>query len=191
MDGTSRSQRARSPRLALQESALDGVVLFGSFATLLPEPWQFHQRVRRPPTDPINAMLSLGYTLLLSRVRSWCEAVGLEVDLGCLHEYRSGRPSLVCDLMEPFRVPAVDRWLFGVCKQQQIHADDFEVNAETGGTQLVRDRFAGVLTNWEEHWQNSGLSEQLESEVLRGVAAINGWHASTTGENQEENDWST
>ena len=60
-------------------------------------------------------MLSLGYTWLLARTVARCEAEGLEVNLGGLHEYRPGRPSLACDLMEPLRTPAVDRWVVLVC----------------------------------------------------------------------------
>ena len=78
---------------------------------LLRPPWRFVQRVRRPPTDPVNALLSLGYTWVLTRTVARCEAAGLEVNLGGLHDYRPGRPSLACDLMEPLRVPAVDRWV--------------------------------------------------------------------------------
>src|SRR5260370_899447 len=49
--------------------------------------WRFEQRNRRPPRDPISALLSLGYTWLLARVIARCEAEGMEVNLGGLHEY--------------------------------------------------------------------------------------------------------
>ena len=96
--------------------------LFGKF--LLP-PWKFTIRVRRPPTDTVNALLSLGYTLLVSRTTALCQAEGLEPMLGTLHEYLTGRPSLACDIMEPLRVPTVDRWVIALCNQNQISPDDF------------------------------------------------------------------
>ena len=74
---------------------------FSLFAERLPAPWQFPGRRRRPPPDPVNALLSLGYTFLLQRAIACAEAVGLEIYLGGLHSYRAGRPSLGCDLMEP------------------------------------------------------------------------------------------
>lgn len=70
---------------------------------------------RRPPsyarTGPANALPGLHCTFLLNRVHALCEARGLEIALGALHEYRPGRPSLPCHVMEPLRVPAVDRWV--------------------------------------------------------------------------------
>ena len=93
---------------------------FEFFGKLLLPPWQLSRRVRRPPTDPVNALLSLGYTLLLQRTLAACEAVGLDAALGSLHEYHPGRPSLACDLMEPLRVPAVDRWVIALCNQHRI-----------------------------------------------------------------------
>lgn len=69
--------------------------------------WRFTGRNRRPPRDPINALLSLGYTLLMAEVRSAIQEAGLDPALGFLHGMVPGRDSLVLDLMEPLR-PGVD-----------------------------------------------------------------------------------
>src|SRR5262249_42158790 len=103
---------------------------FGLFGQLLQAPWQFTQRVRRPPTDPVNALLSLGYTWLLTRTVARCEAAGLEVNLGALHEFRPGRPSLACDVMERLRVPAAGRWDRGLSTQGQASPRAFLRTAE-------------------------------------------------------------
>lgn len=132
-------------------------VLFGNL--ILP-PFRFTQRVRRPPTDPVNALLSLGYTWLLTRTVARCEAVGLEVALGALHEYRPGRPSLACDLIEPMRVPVVDRWVLTLCNQKHVAPDSFV--AENGGIRLQRDVFPRILASWEEHWSNGGHESSLD-----------------------------
>ncbi|HID21876.1 MAG TPA: CRISPR-associated endonuclease Cas1, partial [Planctomycetaceae bacterium] len=67
------------------------------------EHFRFDRRHRRPPKDPINAMLSFLYTLLLHDCSSALQAVGLDPAVGYLHADRPGRPSLALDLMEPFR----------------------------------------------------------------------------------------
>lgn len=135
-------------------------VWFRFFGGLLKEPWEFNQRLRRPPPDPINAMLSLGYTWLLTRVIARCEALGLEVQLGALHEYRPGRPSLACDIMEPLRVPAVDRWLLPLCNRLTIQPEDFV--QEEKGIRLKSQIFGRMLHSWEQHWLDKGLETSLQ-----------------------------
>jgi CRISPR-associated protein Cas1 len=142
---------------------------FGLLGQLLNEPWQFRQRVRRPPTDPVNALLSLGYTWVLNRTVARCEALGLEVNLGALHDWRPGRPSLACDLMEPLRVPAVDRWVIALCNQGMVAATDFV--DEAGGIRLHPDSFGRILYNWEKHW----VRTELEAELDRLLASLEAW----------------
>jgi CRISP-associated protein Cas1 len=133
---------------------------FEILGQLLNPPWTFTQRTRRPPLDPVNALLSLGYTWLLARTVARCEASGLEVNLGGLHEYRPGRPSLACDVMEPLRVPAVDRWVVGLCNQNLIAANDFRI--EESGVRLQVERFPVILCKWEEYWQSQGHEAELD-----------------------------
>jgi CRISPR-associated protein Cas1 len=141
---------------------------FDLLGALLRPPWQFTHRQRRPPPDPVNALLSLGYTWLLTRTVARIEAAGLEVALGALHEYRAGRPSLACDLMEPLRVPAVDRWVVGLCNGGQLGTADFV--AENGGVRLHSDVFGRILTTWQTHWTDGGHDEGL-GELVQGVVA--------------------
>ncbi len=148
---------------------------FGLLGQLLHEPWQFRQRVRRPPTDPVNALLSLGYTWVLNRTVARCEAVGLEVNLGALHDWRPGRPSLACDLMEPLRVPAVDRWVIAACNQGSITAADFV--AESGGIRLQPDSFGRILYDWEKHWARSEQEKELDELLGR----LEGWLRQSEG----------
>lgn len=67
------------------------------------EDFSFNQRTKRPPLDPANALLSFLYAILVNDVRSALETVGLDPQVGFLHQLRSGRPSLALDLMEEFR----------------------------------------------------------------------------------------
>ena len=98
----------------------------GFFRSLLPTEWSFPSRISHPPTDSINALLSLGYTLTLSRCQQLIAAADLDPLVGFLHELRSGRPSLACDVMEPLRVPMVDRWILSLLVRKQLTADSFE-----------------------------------------------------------------
>jgi CRISPR-associated protein Cas1 len=138
---------------------------FGLLGRLLTGPWEFRQRVRRPPTDPVNALLSLGYTWVLSRTVARCEAAGLEANVGALHEWRPGRPSLACDLMEPLRVPAVDRWVIRACNEGRVAPDAFL--AQGGGIRLHPDRFGEILYDWQRHWTQAAQEAELDGWLTR------------------------
>lgn len=146
---------------------------FQVFAAQLIAPWQFPRRVRRPPTDPVNGLLSLGYTWLIARVQARAEASGLEIYLGGLHDYRPGRPSLACDLMEPLRVPAVDRWVLALCNGSRVKPEDF-VADESGGIRLKPETFPDTLQSWQTHWIQSGLQGELEQVVRRFIRLLRG-----------------
>src|SRR6202050_921944 len=90
---------------------------FGEFAGMMkpdeeagtnPLPFEMDGRNRRPPRDPVNAMLSLGYSLLAKDLTVACYAVGFDPYVGFYHQPRFGRPALALDLMEPFRPLIVD-----------------------------------------------------------------------------------
>lgn len=145
-------------------------VWFDLFSHLLCSPWKFVTRVRRPPTDPVNALLSLGYTLLLARVTARCEAAGLELYLGALHSFRAGRPSLSCDLMEPLRLPSVDRWVLRQCNEGRARPDGFV--SEGIGIRLRPELFGPTLNDWENQWQNGGHESELERLMARLIERL-------------------
>lgn len=100
---------------------------FRVFGRFLENPeFRFDGRNRRPPMDPVNALLSLGYTLLFNLVHGKVVRVGLDPYLGALHAPTAGRPSLVCDLVEEFRVPVVDTLVVAAINQRSFRARDFE-----------------------------------------------------------------
>ena len=99
---------------------------FGCFAHLLRvEDITFSGRNRRPPRDPVNVLLSLGYTLLANMVQTQVHVAGLDPYLGCLHSVAYGRPSLVLDLMEEFRPILVDAVVLNVINRRIIRPTDF------------------------------------------------------------------
>jgi len=85
----------------------------------------FVQRNRRPPTDPVNAMMSFGYRLLENLIHSSVNIVGMDPYLGSLHALEYGRPSLVLDLMEEFRPLLVDLLIIRLVNKKMIQLPDF------------------------------------------------------------------
>jgi CRISPR-associated protein Cas1 len=81
---------------------------FGVWKSLLKVPWRFARRVRRPPTDPVNVLLSLGYTILTQNLLGAVLTAGLDPYVGFLHQLSYNRPSLALDLVEEFRPLIVD-----------------------------------------------------------------------------------
>ena len=110
---------------------------------------KFEARRRRPPPDPANALLSLGYVLLTNLIASILEARGFDPYLGVLHTPRSGRPSLALDMIEEFRHPLVDRFVLRLCNLRQFRPDSFETDAKTSGMRLKRDSLKQFFREWE------------------------------------------
>ena len=125
---------------------------FGVFNHLIRAPdaeIAFRGRSRRPPLDPMNALLSFLYTLLTHDCRAAAESVGLDPAVGFLHRDRPGRPSLALDLMEEMRPALVDRLALSLVNRRQIRAKDFSV-ADNGAVLLTDDGRKTVLTAWQE-----------------------------------------
>lgn len=103
---------------------------FEVFNQLIGNPrFEFRGRNRRPPLDPVNALLSFVYTLLTNEVLSAVKTVGLDPYLGSLHDISYGRPSLACDLVEEYRCFLGDRMVLGIINRKAIEPDDFVYRA--------------------------------------------------------------
>lgn len=127
-------------------------IYFGVFDDLIrasdPE-IRFRGRSRRPPLDPVNALLSFVYTLLTHDCRSAAESVGLDPAVGFLHRDRPGRPSLALDLMEELRPVLADRFALALLNRRQLRVGD--VRFEDGGAVLLTDDGRKtVLAAWQE-----------------------------------------
>ncbi len=101
------------------------------------EGFAFTRRLRRPPTDPVNALLSFGYALLAHDLHSAINIVGLDPYIGYLHADRHGKPSLALDLMEEFRAPIVDSTVLLTINKRVLGPEDFE--SQIGGVCLMKD----------------------------------------------------
>jgi len=101
-------------------------VYFSAFESLIKnDNFGFKGRNRRPPKDPVNALLSFVYTLLTNEVLSAIKTAGLDPYLGALHEVSYGRPSLACDLVEEYRSYLGERMVLGIINKRMITPDDF------------------------------------------------------------------
>jgi CRISPR-associated protein Cas1 len=122
---------------------------FGVFGHLIKQALSFPGRVRRPPTDPVNAMLSFGYTLLHNDLHGACNVVGFDPYVGYLHADRYGRANLPLDLMEEFRPIVIDSVVLSCINKRIIQQDDFDV--ELGGAyRLSPDARRRFLLQYEE-----------------------------------------
>jgi CRISP-associated protein Cas1 len=130
---------------------------FRCFGHLLSDPrqWPFPGRVKRPPTDPVNALLSFGYSLLTTKVASAVQVVGFDHFVGYLHSSFYGRPALALDLVEEFRPIIVDSVVLNMLNHRMLSADDFVV--ELGAYRLKQERRKVFFTKFEER-----LNEEVQ-----------------------------
>lgn len=125
-------------------------------------------RSRRPPLDPVNALLSFLYTLLTHDCRSALESVGLDPAAGFLHRDRPGRPSLALDLMEELRPVLADRLALSLINRRQLRGRDFETR--DGGAVMMSDEARKtVLTAWQERKREERLHPFLEEKAPFGL----------------------
>jgi CRISPR-associated protein Cas1 len=111
---------------------------FRSLGRMVPAEMGFDGRNRRPPRDPLNALLSFGYVLVGQELQSLLDAIGFDPYLGVYHQVDYGRPSLALDLLEEFRAPLVDRLSATLLNTGALRRDDF-VSTPEGGVQLHRE----------------------------------------------------
>lgn len=120
-------------------------------------------RNRRPPRDPVNAVLSLSYTLLYAQATTACLAAGLDPALGALHTLSHGRAALACDIMEPYR-PTVDYWIWEQFRDGALRAEHF--GHDGAGACLLGKAGRGYFyAAWEEraHQQQRSLIRYARS----------------------------
>ncbi|QPT40908.1 CRISPR-associated endonuclease Cas1, subtype I-C/DVULG [Oligella ureolytica] len=132
------------------------------------EDFLFSGRIRRPPTDPVNALLSFVYSLITQECISALYGVGLDPFVGLLHQDRPGRPSLALDLLEEFRAFWADRLVLTVINRKQIQAKDFVTEA-SGAMFLKEDSRKKLLTIYQERKQTEIIHPFLQEKVPLGL----------------------
>ena len=127
-------------------------IYFHSYAQMFSCEFKFEKRSRRPPKNPINVLLSLGYTLLTKEVTNALAAQSFETYLGFLHGIRYGRQSLALDIVEEFRQPVIDRLVLKIFNKGMVSKYDFDI-PEEGVVILNEDGFRRFCTAYEK-WMN-------------------------------------
>lgn len=128
----------------------------------------FGGRVRRPPTDPVNALLSFVYSLITQECVSALSGVGLDPYVGFLHRDRPGRPSLALDLLEEFRAAWADRFVLTLINRRQLQLSDFVTEA-SGAVRLSDDSRKTLLTAYQERKQVEIMHPYLQEQVPIGL----------------------
>ena len=114
----------------------------------------FQGRNRRPPLDPVNAMLSFAYSLLTNDCASALESAGLDSYVGFMHRDRPGRKSLSLDLMEELRPCIADRFVLTLINRRVLTEKDFE-QSESGAVRLTDQGRRKFLKTWQEKKQET------------------------------------
>ncbi len=140
----------------------------------------FERRTRRPPTDPVNSLLSLGYTVLANEYLSAVSAIGFDPYLGFFHVTSYGRPSLALDLCEELRHPLVDMLTLDLINRAVLKEGDFR--QESGGFMLTADGRKRYFAKYERRMtiafrhsrtgQNTCVRAIIRDQALKMARAI-------------------
>lgn len=146
-------------------------VYFGAFDQMIlqqREDFAFSCRSRRPPLDPVNALLSFVYALLANDAASALEGVGLDSYVGFMHRDRSGRRSLALDLMEELRAVYADRFVLSLINRRQIKPDGF-VRKESGAVLMDEETRRTILQQWQRRKEEIITHPFLGEKISWGV----------------------
>jgi len=128
---------------------------YASFREVLKYDLGFATRVRRPPTDPVNSLLSFGYTLLAYNIQSAVSTVGLDPFLGFLHSAEPSSPSLALDLMEEFRPIIIDSVVLWLINTKVMTGEDFQRPEEAGKmVAITQDGIKKFIHHYEQKVQS-------------------------------------
>jgi CRISPR-associated protein Cas1 len=166
--------RLKKPLLLDEARGIEGEsahVYFSVFDQLIlaqKDAFVFSRRSRRPPLDPVNALLSYLYVILSHDVRAALESVGLDPAVGYLHRDRPGRYSLALDLMEELRPVLADRLVLTLINRQQVSSKDF-ILKENGAVELVDKARKEVIKAWQERKKTEITHPFTKEKVQMGL----------------------
>ncbi len=149
-------------------------IYYDALKYLFPSDLGFHGRERRPPRDPVNSLLSYGYTILNSIVLLSIAKAGLEPFAGFLHTDRSGKPSLVLDISEEFRQPIVDVVVVSLFSRKRLSMSDFECTDE-GYYYLSREGKSVFFDAFNKRLQAKAFPDgkvSFEAAIMRQVRDV-------------------
>ncbi len=136
-----------------------GRAYFAGLAQMILADLAFPGRRRRPAPDPINALLSFGYTLIGNELHSLLDGMGFDPYLGFLHQIDYGRPSLALDMLEEFRHPLVDRLTLTLINKRILQEGDFALDPASGSMHLKPE----AMKVYFRHFERWMLEERIDS----------------------------
>lgn len=148
-------------------------IYFEAFGRMFRGEIEFHGRNRRPPRDPINVMISLGYTFLTKEVCNVLDAESFEMYLGFLHGIRYGRKSLALDMVEEFRQPVIDRLVIRFFNKRIFTKFDFTTDED--GILLNEDgfkKFCKEFERWMTDKSFAGNEMSFRSRIRKQVSQL-------------------
>lgn len=128
----------------------------------------FKERSRRPPRDNMNALLSFLYTLLVHDVQAALETVGLDPQVGFLHQDRPGRPGLALDMMEELRPFLADRLALSLVNRKQVSPSGFRT-LESRGVIMDDETRKTVISAWQKRKQEQIMHPFLNEKIEIGL----------------------
>lgn len=134
-------------------------LFYRGWATFLPDAFPFQRRSRRPPHNPVNAVISFTATIIYHEMVGFLQAHGLDPGLGCLHTTANGRWSLALDLIEPFRPVIVEALTLDLFSRQMLRENHFE--PWNSGIYLTRDGRFKLILQYEKRLDREFISEHL------------------------------
>ncbi|HMO50092.1 MAG TPA: CRISPR-associated endonuclease Cas1 [Kiritimatiellia bacterium] len=140
---------------------------FGGLAAALPPGFRWEGRNRQPPRDPVNALLSLSYMLVVGFAVAAAYAGGLDPFVGFLHQLEYGRPSFALDLLEPLRAAWCDHAVVKALQAEELRPEDFETTA-ADGCRLTTEgfkRYIHLFRNQTDPDNPSGINRTLQAYV--------------------------
>ena len=137
---------------------------FSGFGKMVSGGFLFEGRKKRPATDPVNALLSFGYTLFFNEISSLLDGLGFDPYLGYFHNAEYGRASLASDLQEEFRA-VVDRFTLYLINNRMLKENDFYRNTQTGGMYLVREAMKKYFIEYEKYLDHEFIHPEREEKT--------------------------
>jgi CRISPR-associated protein Cas1 len=155
-------------KLLGQEGAA-GAAYFAALGKMCRKELRFERRSKHPPLDPVNALLSLGYTLLFNELQWLLDAVGFDPYVGLYHDIEYGRASLAADLLEEFRAPVVDRLVLRLINTGVLVPEHFVQDPTGAGVRLELPAFRLFLTQFDRAMTKTDPSPATGGESFRTI----------------------
>ncbi len=142
---------------------------FNAYAKMIRHSFQFQGRRKRPAPDPVNALLSLGYTMIYNEISSLLDGLGFDPYLGFYHQPHYGHATLASDLMEEFRAPLADRFTLYLINNRIFKEEDFFFHAASKGVYLKDESRKRYFAEYERFIERPmpSLEEKKETDFRK------------------------